>query len=79
MDRYLVCDNPQCRHLLDRKINGEYFGEPQLFVKKCPSCGGNWSTVCPSCHQSLAVKSVGGLPHIACCQTPHRNARAAAA
>lgn len=79
MDRYVVCDNPQCRFLLDRRMNGSSLDGTQHVVRKCPSCGGNWTEVCPSCHQPLAVKTVDGLPHIACCQRPHPKAHAAAA
>lgn len=78
MDRYLVCDNPKCRYILDGRINGKTFGKPQLIVKKCPECGGNWSAVCPSCSQPLQVRLVAGMPRSSCCQ-PKAKANAQAA
>jgi hypothetical protein len=78
MARFLICDNPKCRFILDTRIDGKALGEPQLILEKCPSCGGNWSSSCPSCNQPLAVKIVGGLPHSVCCdRKPHAKARAA--
>jgi hypothetical protein len=78
MDHFLVCNNAQCRFVLDRRINGKSLDAAQLILKKCPACGGAWSTSCPSCTQALAVKMVGGLPRFACCERkPAANARAA--
>lgn len=80
MDRFLVCDNPKCRFILDRRLNAKSLDGAQSILKKCPSCGGSWSSSCPSCGQPLAVKSVHGLPHITCCAPkPHSAARVAAA
>ena len=78
MQRYLICDNPNCRFVLDRHINGKSLDGAQLLLKKCPACGGNWSSTCPTCSLTLAVKLIGGLPHTACCERkPQAKARAA--
>jgi ssDNA-binding Zn-finger/Zn-ribbon topoisomerase 1 len=76
MERFLVCNNPKCHFVLDRHINGK--DGAHLIVKKCPACGGAWSSTCPACTHQLAVKLVGGLPHSVCCERkPATNARAA--
>jgi hypothetical protein len=67
MERFLVCNNPSCHFVLDRRVNGKSLDGAQLILKKCPACGGDWSATCPSCAQSLAVKVVAGLPHSVCC------------
>jgi hypothetical protein len=67
MERFMVCDNPGCRFILDRRINGKSRDGAQLVLKKCPACGGDWSAACPSCNQPLATKLVAGLPHSVCC------------
>lgn len=78
MTRFLICDNPQCRFIMDLRVNGRTLNGTQFILKKCPSCGGSWSPTCPSCHQALVVKEVRGLPHSACCQSrPAAGARAA--
>jgi hypothetical protein len=78
MERFLVCNNPSCHFVLDRRVNGKSQDGAQLILKKCPACGGNWSATCPSCAHSLAVKLVAGLPHAVCCdRKPHADARAA--
>ncbi len=78
MQRYLICDNPNCRFVLDRRINGKSLDGAQLLLQKCPACGGNWSSTCPTCSLTLAVKLVGGLPHTTCCERkPQAKARAA--
>jgi len=53
MERFMVCDNPGCRFILDRRINGKSLDGAQLVLKKCPACGGDWSAACPSCNQPL--------------------------
>lgn len=78
MEHYSVCNNSKCRFLLDRRINGESEDGAQLLLKKCPSCGGDWSSTCPTCGSALSVRLVEGLPHIACCERkPLSKARAA--
>ena len=78
MDYFLVCNNSKCHFVLDRRINGISVDGAHLILKKCPACGGDWSTTCPSCAQDLAVRLVGGLPRIVCCERkPAANARAA--
>jgi hypothetical protein len=78
MQRYLICDNSKCRFVLDRHINGKSADDAQLILKRCPACGGAWSTSCPSCAQTLSVKLADGLLHSACCdRKPAASARAA--
>jgi len=78
MERFLICNNPKCHFVLDRRINGKSLDGAQLILKKCPACGSDWSSTCPSCNQALAVKLVAGLPYSVCCDhKPHANARAA--
>jgi hypothetical protein len=77
MERYLICENAKCRFVLDRRIDGKSLDGADI-VKKCPACGGAWSPSCPACSQTLAVKLVGELPHIICCdRKPNAKARAA--
>jgi predicted nucleic acid-binding Zn ribbon protein len=78
MDRFLICDNSKCRFMLDRRINGRSLDGLQHMVRQCPSCGGSWSSTCPSCGQALAVKLVGGLPHSVCCDRKSHHGSAAA-
>jgi hypothetical protein len=78
MERFLVCNNTKCHFVLDRRINGKSVDGAHLILKKCPVCGGAWSSTCPSCMQTLAMKLVGGLPHAVCCERkPDAKARAA--
>jgi len=78
MERFLICNNSKCHFVLDRRINGESRDGAQLILEKCPACGGDWSTTCPSCAQALAIKLVDGLPHSVCCDhKPSASARAA--
>jgi hypothetical protein len=67
MERFLVCKNPKCHFVLDRRINGKSPDGAHLILKKCPACGGEWSSTCPSCAQPLDMKLVRGLPHAVCC------------
>jgi hypothetical protein len=78
MERFLICNNPSCRFVLDHRVNGKSVNGAQLILKKCPACGGAWSSTCPSCAQALSVKMVGELPHSVCCdRKPAASARAA--
>jgi hypothetical protein len=78
MARYLNCENPRCRFILDRRMNGKLLGDPQLILKKCPECGGAWSCTCPCCAQPLTLKLIHGLPHANCCDKRlQSNAKAA--
>lgn len=78
MDHLLICENPSCRFVLDRRINGKLLGNPQLILKKCPACRGEWSSICPFCGQSLTVKLINGLLHLTCCgKRLHPEAKAA--
>ena len=42
MERYFICNNPECRFVLDRRINGKSVDGAHLILKKCPACGGAW-------------------------------------
>jgi hypothetical protein len=42
MKYFLVCSNPACRMILDRRINGESLDGVGKIVKKCPECGSAW-------------------------------------
>jgi hypothetical protein len=78
MDHFLICENPKCRFVLDRRVNGKSLGDPQLILKKCPACHGEWSSTCPFCGQALAMKLFGGLLHFSCCgKRLHPEAKAA--
>lgn len=78
MDHYLICSNSKCRFILDRLINGKSMDGAHLVLKKCPACGGDWTSICPSCSLTLAVRLTGGVPHAACCERKaHAKARAA--
>ena len=80
MQRYSICNNPSCRFVLDRHVNGQSTDDAQLILKKCPDCGGTWSTSCPSCAQTLSVRLLDGLLHTVCCdRKPSTGARARAA
>jgi hypothetical protein len=78
MERFLICSNAKCRFVLDRRINGKSLDGAHLILKKCPDCGGDWSSTCPSCAQPLAMKLVAGLRQSACCgRKPKAAAQAA--
>ena len=78
MSRFLICQNPHCRFIIDRRVNGKTLNGTQFILKKCPECGSPWSSNCPSCGQPLAVKVIAGLPHSVCCERkPSTGARAA--
>ncbi len=77
MEHFLVCKNPKCHFVLDRRINGESVDGAHLILKKCPACGGAWSDKCPSCSQPLAMRLTGGILRSACClRKPDASARA---
>ena len=78
MEHFLICENPKCRFILDRRIDGKSQDGAEVILKQCPACGRNWSSTCPSCSLTLAIKLVGGLPHTVCCdRKPSAKARAA--
>ena len=78
MERFLICSNPKCHFVLDRRINGKSLDGAQLILKRCPARGGEWSSTCLSCTQALAVKFMDGLPHsVYWDRKPPANARAA--
>jgi predicted amidophosphoribosyltransferase len=68
MNSFLICENAQCRFLLDRRLNGRSLDGVRKIVKNCPDCGADWSSTCPTCGQALAVRMTGGLPHAVCCE-----------
>ena len=67
MNHFLVCENPSCRFILDRRINGESLDGVRKILKQCPECGSDWSSSCPFCDQTLSVSFIGGIPHSGCC------------
>jgi hypothetical protein len=67
MDSHLICTNPVCRFILDRRINGESLDGVGEIVKQCPECGSDWSSACPFCKRPLGVAFVNELPHSGCC------------
>jgi len=78
MEPYFICENPKCRFVLDRRINGQSLDGAHLILKECPACGGDWSSICPACGSALTVKLVAGLPRTVCCERkPQAKARAA--
>jgi hypothetical protein len=78
MDHYLLCKNPSCRFVLDRRVNGKSLDDSRFILKRCPACGGAWSSKCPFCSRPLSVNFADGLPHSACCgQKLRGEARAA--
>lgn len=67
MGPFLVCSNPKCLFLLDRRTNGKSLDGAEKILTKCPSCGRSWSSTCPSCGQTLAVKNLAEQPRRVCC------------
>lgn len=67
MDHFLVCENPACRFILDRSVNGESLDGVRRILKKCPACNCDWSSSCPFCDQPLTVSFIDGVPRSACC------------
>jgi hypothetical protein len=67
MAHFLNCENPRCRFILDLRLNGKVLSDPQRIVKRCPACGGAWSSTCPCCDRPLSIKLIHGLLHAACC------------
>ena len=78
MDHYLICQNPKCRFVLDRLIDGKPMDIPRL-LKNCPACGSAWSSTCPFCSRTLSVTFDSGFPDSACCGHRLRAESAAAA
>jgi hypothetical protein len=79
MARFLICNNPECRFVLDRRINGASLDGVQKILKTCPSCCSDWSSACPFCDRPFDVAFIGGLPHSACCRHKLRPETRAAA
>jgi hypothetical protein len=67
MDSHLICTNPGCRFILDRRINGESLDGVRKILKHCPECGSDWSSACPFCDRPLGVAFVDELPLSVCC------------
>jgi hypothetical protein len=67
MNTHLICNNPGCRFILDRRIDGESLDGVGKIVKECPECGSNWSSLCPFCERPLGATFVNELPHSVCC------------
>ena len=43
MNDFLVCSNPECHMILDRRMDGESLDGARQIVKTCPECGSAWS------------------------------------
>lgn len=67
MDSHIICSNPGCRFILDRRVNGASLDGVRKIIKQCPECGGDWSSVCPFCEKPLTVKIANKLPISVCC------------
>ena len=69
MSRFLVCANSKCCFVLDCRINGSSADGLQQVLTACPACGSEWSSTCPSCGETLTVRSVAGRPRRVCCSS----------
>ena len=67
MNHFLVCENPECRFIIDRRVNGESLDGLRRILKECPACKSEWSSSCPNCSQSLTVSFIDGVPYSSCC------------
>jgi hypothetical protein len=72
MNHYLVCDNAQCRFVLDVRINGASAGRTPFVPKTCPLCGSKWSSGHPLPLSALGVELLDNLPHCSCCSRKKR-------
>jgi hypothetical protein len=78
MSNYLICENPKCHMVLDRRENGGTRLSLGTVLEECPECGDHWSASCPFCGQSLEVNWLGGHPHCSeCCEKLIARTRAA--
>ena len=71
MERYLICENPRCRFVLDLgelRLNGAVPPRLKPLLSKCPDCGRPWSGKCPFCVQPLEVAWHSDLPHCSHCR-----------
>jgi hypothetical protein len=62
----VICKNPRCRFILDRRIDGKSLDNARV-LKKCPAGAGDWTSICPCCGQALAVKLIDELPYPSFC------------
>jgi hypothetical protein len=76
MKHFLMCENPQCRFVLDCGGQGAFRTLAQIGLPNCPECGAQWSAKCPFCIGSLTVAWIDRLPHCSICR---RRLRAEAA
>ena len=67
MENFLICDNRECRFILDQRLNGESVDGGLRILRKCPECGSTLSSKCSVCSKELAVKFVAGVPRSQCC------------
>jgi DNA-directed RNA polymerase subunit RPC12/RpoP len=67
MPRYLICNNPRCRFVLDLQISGKALRRSRVPLSECPECGSGWSTSCPFCAQPLNLAWHDQRPHCAHC------------
>jgi hypothetical protein len=68
MARFLICINPECRFILDRRLNGASLDGVQKILRTCPACHTDWSSLCPFCDHAFDVTFVAGRPVSACCR-----------
>lgn len=68
MNHFLICENPACRFILDRRLDGTSLDGVLGLLPRCPECGGSWSAKCPFCSQAVAIElPAEGIPALACC------------
>ena len=67
--KFLICENPNCRFILDLRQAREVVRRTSLIQKGCPECGGRWSERCPHCSQNLEVIWSDNHP---CCEFCNR-------
>jgi hypothetical protein len=67
MDHFLICENPNCRFVVDTLIEGKTPANGSFVLHACPECGGKWSATCPYSGRALIVRWFQGLPHCLCC------------
>jgi len=67
MNHYLVCENPNCRFVLDIRVDGKRLASRRFILSKCPQCGGKWSATSPLPRHALGALWMNRLPHCSCC------------
>lgn len=62
MEYFLICTNPQCRHLINVEFVAQELDYSKLLLKTCPECGHPWSANCPFCCRTLE-SDLREIPH----------------